>query len=266
MTNQKSTTSSNPILWPGIVTVIGLLLLLSNFFLLGEINIIDLWPLVLVLIGVQILLRGDIIPSSAFRTFGITRGSIESATIEINSGEIDVSIRPLQSSNHERLIAGQFAHNSRPELNVSDVHANLTMHRQKTPWLSFSNWELGISQTLPWQIVISSYLGQIVLDLSKVIIHNALISTGIGDVHLISPTEAFEPLYIRSILGNITISSPAGYNVRITSEGGRFFATHADESRYIETQPHVYVTINSDDTLPLVDIIITGTFGSAYLI
>lgn len=264
-TNERSRNSKGPLVLPLIVALLGVLLLLSNFFLLGDFSILDLWPVLLVIIGAQILLRGDIVPSQDFRTFGITRGSIESATLDINAGEIDVTIRALQTRNTERLIAGQYANQARPELDVQDVHAYLTMDRRHTSWLSFANWEMGISQDLPWQIVASTNLGQITINLSHVIIQNALISTGIGDIHLVCPAESFEPIYVRSLLGSITVRSLEDYNVRITVEGGRFFGVTIDETRYQEIAAGVYMTRNADDTHPLVDIVINGTFGDAYL-
>ena len=261
----RQQTGKGPLLWPLLLVVIGGLLLLSNFFLLGNLNVINLSPLILVLIGTWILLRGDIIPDSEFRTFGITRGSIESATLEINSGEIDVQIRGLQSRNAERLIAGQYAQNARPDLETVDVHAHLKMERPRTPWLSFADWEMGLSLDLPWQIVFSSYLGQFTADLSQIIIQNALISTGMGDIHLTAPREAFESLYVRSIVGNITLVTSQGYNVRVTVEGGRFFGIHVAESRYYQTESNIYMARDADEDLPIVDIVITGTFGDAYL-
>ena len=262
---ERSRGSKGPLLWPLGLVLVGGLLLLSNFFLLGDFDILDLWPILLVIIGTQILLRGDVLPSNDFRTFGITRGSIESATLEINAGEIDVNIRALQTRNTERLIAGQFANQARPDLNVRDVHAYLTMERSQTPLLSFANWEMGVSQDLPWQMVISTYLGQVTSDLSHVIMQNALISTGLGDIHLTAPSEAFEALYVRSLFGNINVMTPTGYNVRITLEGGRFFGVTVDESRYEEIEPGVYASRDNDDAYPLVDIVIRGTFGDAYL-
>jgi hypothetical protein len=262
---EQSHDKKGPLVWSLGLAIVGLFLLLSNFLLLGDFNILDLLPIVLVLIGVQVLLHGDFVPSSDFRTFGITRGSIESATLEINSGEIDVNIRALESPNVERLIAGQYAHQARPALNVRDVHAHLRMERSRTPWLSFSDWEIGISQDLPWQIVVSSYLGQVSVDLSQAIIQNVLISTGIGDIHLIAPAESFEALYVRSLLGSINLITPLGYNVRITVEGGRFFGVQVDENRYQETEAGVYTSRDADEDLPLLDIIVNGTFGDVYL-
>lgn len=266
MSNRDHTRhSKGPLLWPLGLVIIGGLLLLGNFFLLGNFNIVDLWPVLLVMIGAQVLLGGDLIPSSDFRTFGITRGSIETATLEINSGEIDVHIRALQNRNTERLIAGQYANQARPDLDVHDVHAYLRMERSKTPWFSFANWEMGVSQDLPWQIVVSTHLGQVNADLSRVIMQNALISTGVGDIHFTAPAETFETIYLRSLFGNISVMTPQNHNVRITIEGGRFFGVNFDETRYEEIDTHVYISRHMDEDAPLVDVVIRGTFGDAYL-
>ncbi|MEM9952949.1 MAG: DUF5668 domain-containing protein [Chloroflexota bacterium] len=262
---ERSLGSNSSPIWSFLLIILGVLLLLSNFFLLGDFDIVDLWPILLVVVGAQVLLRGDILPSQAFRTFGITRGSIESATLEINAGEIDVAIRALQTRNTERLIAGQFANQARPELDVRDVHAMLTLERSQTPWLSFADWEMGLSQDLPWQIVASTNFGQVTADLNNVIVQNALINTGIGDIHLVSPSEAFEPLYVRSLLGSITILTPLEHRVRISVEGGRFFGVTVNDDRYEEIEAGVYLSRDANDDYPLIDIVVMGTFGDTYL-
>ena len=116
-------------LWLGSLALLalGVLLLLNNFLLLSGFNVGALWPLLLVIVGVLVLLRGDFMPGADARTFGITRGSVESATLEISAGEIDVVARALQREG--RLIAGQFALDSRPQLSVQDTHAYLRMDR-----------------------------------------------------------------------------------------------------------------------------------------
>ncbi|MCL4255000.1 MAG: hypothetical protein KJ043_14645, partial [Anaerolineae bacterium] len=123
-----------PMLWASLIAGVGVILLLSNFGLLGDFNVVALLPLLLVIAGAQILLRGDFIPNADTRDFGITRGSVESATLEISSGTIDVDILALQREG--RLIAGQFAVNSRPMLDVRDTYAHLKLFRSKTPWWS----------------------------------------------------------------------------------------------------------------------------------
>lgn len=264
-TRERTSKSSSPFLWPLGLVIVGALLLLSNFLLLGDFNIIDLWPLLLVVLGAQILLRGDLLPDASGRTFGITRGSVESATIEANAGEIDVIIHPLAGKNNERLIAGQFANQSRPELHVDDTHTTLLLQRHRTPWLSFADWELSLSPDLPWQLLVSTSMGQVMLDLSDVIVQNALISTGLGDINITPPPEAFETLYLRSLLGTIIVSTPDGYNTRITVQLGRFSNIHVDETRYVRAEDGTYRTRNADEENSLVDVVIDNTFGDIYL-
>lgn len=255
--------SHGPWFWPLALAVVGVLLLLNNFLLLGSFELTSLWPLALVLAGAAILLRGDIVPNADARTFGITRGSVESATLEVSSGEVDVLIRGLQQEG--RLIAGQFAFSSRPAMRVNDTHAYLKMDRSSTPWLSFADWQMGIAHDLPWQLLISSYLGQINLDLSGLILQDAQIAGGFGDIRMVSPIEALGPLFLRSALGNIHIVTPIGYRTQIAVHVGRLVRVHADGYRYEEVQPNLFIAREADDGAALVEITINGTFGDVYL-
>lgn len=255
--------SRGPWLWPLALAAVGVILLLNNFLLLGDFNVVALWPLLLVILGAAILLRGDVIPSDETRTFGITRGSVESAALEISSGEIDVTVRALQKEG--RLIAGQYAANSRPAMQVSDTHTHLRMDRASTPWLSFADWEMGLARDLPWRVFISTHLGQVNLDLSNLIVQDGVIATGFGDIRLICPSEALGQLFVRSTLGNIHVITPVGYRARITVRGSRLFRTHADPNRYQQDESGAYLAREADEARPLVEITINGTFGDAYL-
>lgn len=259
--NSKS--SRGPWLWPLALAVVGVVLVLDNFLLLGDFNANLLWPLVLVLVGAQILLKGDLAPSWDAKTFGITRGSVESATLEINAGEIDVQVRSLQREG--RLIAGQYAADSRPQMGVDSAHAHLKMDRSATPWLSFANWEMGLARDLPWQIFVSTHLGQVNLDLSNLIIQDTFVATGLGDIRLVCPQEAFGAIQLRSTLGNIQVVTPPGYQARILAKSTRTFKVHADENRYVQMESGIYTALDADEGAPLIEVYISGTFGDAYL-
>jgi hypothetical protein len=255
--------SRGPWLWPLALAVIGFILLLDNFLLLGGFNATLLWPLLLVLVGAQTLLRGDVLPDSDAKTFGITRGSVEAATLEISAGEIDVQVRALQREG--RLIAGQFATQSRPQMNVNQARAYLKLDRSATPWLSFSNWEMGLARDLPWQVLVSTHLGQISLDLSGLVIENAVIASGIGDIRVVGPYEVLGPVQIHSALGNIQFITPPGYQIHVKISGGRMLGVHVDENRYTQYEPGIYSSLDADEGTPMVEVHISGTFGDVYL-
>lgn len=252
-----------PWLWPLGLAVIGIILLLNNFLLLGDFNVVNLWPLLLVALGAAVLLRGDFVPSSDARTFGITRGSVESATLEINAAEIDVVVRSL--SHEGRLIAGQYAVSSRPALRVGDTHAHLKMDRAGTPWLSFADWELGLAQDLPWQVFVSTSLGQANLNLSGLVVQEASISTGFGDIRLVCPNEALGAIRLRSALGNIHLVGPKGCAARVHVAGSRLLSVHVDDQRYEQVESQVYLARDAQAGTPEMEVYISGTFGNVYL-
>lgn len=258
--------AKGPVILPLLVAVIGILLLLNNFLILRDFNIASLLPLLLVVMGGQILLRGDFVPGSDFRTFGITRGSVEAATLEINAGEIDVTLQALQGGrSQERLIAGQYAAGARPELRAEGVQAHLRLDRARTPWVSFADWELGLARELPWQLYVSTSLGQVNADCSNLVIEKALLSTGPGDIRFVIPLEAFEAILLKSTLGSIHVVTPPGVRARITIQRGRLFDVHVDKHRYTEEFPGLYLARAPHTDAPVVDIVIQGGAGDAYL-
>lgn len=255
--------SRGPWIWPLGVAAIGAALLLHNFLLLENFNVMRLWPLLLVAAGAGILLRGDLIPSAEARTFGITRGSVESAALEISAGEIDVAVRALQREG--RLIAGQYAANSRPTMRVQDTHTHLKLDRAATPWFAFADWEMALANDLPWQILVSTHLGSVNLDLSGLIVQEAVVATGFGDIRLTCPAELLGTLHLQSALGNIHVITPVGFQTRISAPAGRLFRVHADDNRYEQVEPGIYLSRDAEENAPLVEITLRGTFGDAYL-
>lgn len=251
-------------MWPLILTLVGVVLLLDNFLLLGDFNVFTLWPLLLVMAGGVLLLRGDFIPDDSARTFGITRGNIESAILEIRAGDIDVHLWALDRP--ERLIAGKYAANAQPNLNVDDVHAHLQFNRAATSPLIFADWELALAQDIPWHILTTSHIGQIQADLSKLITEGGVIATGMGDIHLTTPEETLTPLKVQTNLGRITVKTPIGYKTRIRVSGARTFTRRVDERRYTQIEPDLYIARDAHPESPLVDVNVVGVLGDVYLV
>lgn len=264
MHNTAGKGNKAPLFWPLVMIVAGGLLLLSNFLLLEDFNVLTLWPLLLVAAGAYILLRGDVLPMDTYRNFGITRGSVEMATLEISAGSVDVGVRALRPDS-ERLIAGQYASQSRPELQVDGTHAYLYFNRSQTPWFALADWQLGLAQQLPWQLYISTSIGQVELDLSQVICQGGYVATGLGDIQVVSPPEAFEYLQLHSKLGSIRVQTPPGIKTQIVVRKTRFFGVQADPTRYEEVEPHTFVARAADPDAPLVKIAVSGVFGDAHL-
>src|SRR5258705_11091444 len=120
----------SPLILPIVLVVVGVLLLLKNFLLVENLDLLQYWPIVLILAGVQLLIRGDIGFTWQSQTFGITRGSVQTASLEANSGELDVRVRAQRRK--ARLIASQYTGRSRPNPNARGQHARISMHRSQS--------------------------------------------------------------------------------------------------------------------------------------
>lgn len=260
----RPTSTRGPVVWPLLLVGVGILLLMHNFLLLGDFDLTSLWPLALVVVGAIILLRGDATPSNGARTFGITRGSVESGSLVVQSGEVDVSLGALE--NRERLAAGQYAHQSRPSLNVDGTHARLMLDRAHTPWLSWADWQIGLAPNLPWDITVGSHIGQIDCDTSSLILNSALASTGVGDIRWVGPVEALQPLTLRSTLGTIQFIAPAGASVRVTVSQGMLSKLHINESLYTLNEDGSYTKIGHDGASSFYDVFIYSRVGDIFLI
>ncbi|MBK8025603.1 MAG: hypothetical protein IPK19_30480 [Chloroflexi bacterium] len=260
----RSKRSSGGWLWPLALVALGVLLLANNFLLISGFNVSALLPLILVIIGGVILIRGDLFAGGGGKNFGITRGAVENAALEISAGPVDVQAYSLQRE--ARLIAGQYAPDARPELNVDGVSARLRMDRAATPFFSLTPWSVALARDLPWKLYISTHLGQVSADLADLIVEGGVIATGFGDIHVTTPVEALAPIHIRSTLGSIRVTVPPGHSARVVVRQTRQFSVNVDEARYTSPEPNVYVARDADPERPEATIYVNGTFGDAYLI
>lgn len=258
-----------PWLWPILLAVGSVVLLLDNFLLI-DFDVRPYWPVLLIALGVQLLLRGDIGPSWQAHTFGITRGSVQSASIEIESGELDVQLRALRKSG--RLTAGQYTARSRPALTVRNNHATLHMERGQTWWLSLADWNVGLADDLPWELLVSSYLGRLDVDLRSMMVERAYISSGLGEVTVACPEIAEGIIFARSTFGDVAFNIPERSRVKITVKSSPFGRIRLNDTRFEEIGPGVYRTIepvplDATDLLPDYDLTITAqtVFGTIHI-
>ncbi len=258
-----------PWLWPILLAIGSVVLLLDNFLLI-DFDMRPYWPVLLIALGIQLLLRGDIGPSWQAHTFGITRGSVQSASIEIESGELDVQLRALRKSG--RLTAGQYTARSRPALTVRNNHATLRMERGQTWWLSLANWDVGLANDLPWGVLVSSHLGRLDVDLRGVLVERAYLSSGLGEVTVTCPDMAKGVIFARSTFGDVTFTVPERSRATITIKTGVFGRVKIDETRFEEIEPGIYSTIEAipihgEEAEPAIDLTLVAqtVFGTVQL-
>lgn len=255
-----------PWLWPIVLMAGGVVLLLDNFLLI-DLDVTPYWPILLVAVGLQLLIRGDIALSWQAHTFGITRGSVDSASIEVESGELDVQLHALHKPG--RLIAGQYTARSRPDLRVRNNHATLHMQRGQTWWLSLADWDVGLANDLPWEVLISSHLGELDADLHDLHVERAYISSGFGSVKVTCPRQAQGPVFARSAFGNVRVAIPIRSRALVRVKTGPFGRVRINAERFEEVEPGLYASVSPDgngsDHQVDIDITASTVFGSIYI-
>lgn len=257
-------TTRPPLIVPLLFVVVGAALLLRNFLLIENVDVLRFWPILLVLAGVQVLLRGDLGFSWQSQTFGITRGNVQSAALEASSGELDVKVRALRREG--RLIAGQYTARSRPTLGVRGTHARLSMQRGQTWLLSLADWEIGLARDLPWNLLVSSFLGDLDVDLRHLTIEQAHVASGFGDVRLTTSDISPGGVYCRSTFGGVTLSVPPEAEAVIRVQAGALARVQVDESRYLMLEPGVYATLGYERAAQPHMAQVASTFGNIRLV
>jgi hypothetical protein len=248
---------------PILLILLGAALLLSNFLLIEGVDLARYWPVLLIAAGLVILRRGDISLSSQSQPFGITRGNVQTAQLEVSAGELDMRVRPL--TREGRLIAGQYTARSRPSLTVNGTNARLTMQRGQSWLLSMADWEIELAPDLPWTILLSSFLGAIDAAFESLTIDRAFIGTGFGDIRLSTPASAVNGVLARSTFGDITAETTPGVAALFRVEPTPFARLKVDETRYLMVEPGVYATLDYKDAAALVSIQLRTTFGTVTL-
>ncbi|MEP7285976.1 MAG: DUF5668 domain-containing protein [Chloroflexota bacterium] len=257
----------SPLIIPLLLIVIGVLLLLKNFLLITDFDLLRFWPVLVILLGLQLLLRGDIGLTWQAQTFGITRGNVQSGVLEASSGELDVKIRALRREG--RLVAGQYTGRSRPSLNVRGDHAHLTMQRGQTWPFSMVDWEIGLAKDLPWNLLVSAHLGELDIDLRGLLVDQANVASGIGDVRLVAPDIAandfHSDLRACSTFGNVTLVIPPEVQAVIRVEPKPMARLQIDEARFLMLEPGVYATLGYEQSAAPINVALVSTFGTVRL-
>ncbi len=250
------------LMWPLVITILGVALLLSNFRLL-TLDLGRLWPLALLALGVQILAQGDAAFSWQTRGFRITRGKVERGVLEANSGDVDLRLSALREPGP--LAAIRYTARSRPQLLIEGPEVTIRMRRMQTWWPSLADWDVYLTGDVPWRFLLSSHLGDIEADMRGLEVREARIISGIGSIRLTCPGSPAGPIWIRSLWGDVRVEVPdeveASVRVRTSPLGRVSFS-----GRFSEVEPGLWVTDGSEDSSAPLSLEISAGIGHVNVI
>jgi hypothetical protein len=279
---------------PLVLIGLGIVFLLSN---LGVVdweafgNLVRLWPLLLVALGLDLLLgRGVLgglvtflivavvlagIAVSVFYFGGPWQGplveepisqSLEGASraeveLAFGAGRLEVGA----SSDPTALVEGRIAivknEDLRRSFSSSGGTARFTLKTQShfTGRARDRVWTLRLNPTVPLSLKIATGVGEADLDLGGLRLTDFELQGGVGNAHILLPAHGRSSGRISGGVGKVRVTVPAGLGVRIEVRGGLGAVdTPSDYAR----EDHVYTSPDYETNESRVDLEIRGGIGN----
>ncbi len=289
--------------WPIILIGVGSILLLTNVGVItgNPWNIIfQLWPVLLIALGLEILLGGSTglravisallglalvggilwvliaqpaIPGLVFgrgnlQTTNVSQplNGVESANAEISFGAGNGRVYALSDSSN--LIEGRLQTYSSPNFSVSTSNDRATIVLSPGPVsvplvfpsISEETWDIGLNSSVTYQLNLNTGVGQSKIDLTKLRLSGGMIDGGVGTTELYLPGKGNYQLTIKGGVGTIRIYVPSTLAVRAEVDGGLGSFNRLPKMQ--ETGEHVYVTPGFSSAEDAVTLSIDGGVGS----
>jgi hypothetical protein len=217
-------------MWPLILVVIGLDILVGRRSpLLGAAIGIGAVALVIVLVfaapTIGIVPTGDAVVSERFTE---EIGSASSAEVNLNLSIGKTTIAALSDSNY--LFDGELTHLGDIEFDVQGENHKRISIKQKTirqefydlSWFETEDleWDIGLSPDVPLSLNVNGSIGQSILDLRGLLIDDVNIKGDVGDTSLTLP--AMDKTYNVKIdggIGKFTVKLEDGASLNLTIDG-----------------------------------------------
>ena len=225
-----------PLAGPLILIALGLLFLLNNFGLL-TIDFLKLWPLILILIGLELILaRGR--PHAGRQRFDRDLGDLKGAHIEIEVGIGDLKVGHL--TDPTKLVEGRFETGISPSFAVSDGEGRLRLARWGGEfvflpplWRILGDRRVKLTPQIPLTMSVDAWIGDVDLDLSSLKLTNLHVDSKIGESSVEFPQAAgLTTASLRSYVGDMTLDIPSGVAARIEVDLGFLASLRIDRGRF----------------------------------
>ena len=293
--------------WPIVLIGAGAILLLSN---LGVIHgnpwtiMLQLWPVLLIALGLEILFGGSTgwravvsallglalvggilwiliaqpaIPGLNFgggnlQTTSISQplNGVESARAELSFGAGTNKLYALSDSSN--LTEGQLRTYGTPNFSVSTSGDRATIALSPgsasvpmvLPTVSEETWDVGLNSSVTYQLDLNAGVGQSRIDLTKLRLSGGGIDGGVGTSELYLPGKGNFRLTINGGVGTIRIYVPSGLAVRAEVNGGLGSFNRLPGMQ--EVRDNVYETPGFSTAENTVTLIIDGGVGSISMV
>ena len=247
-----------PIFWPILLIAVGATVLLSNLGLLpfDPWQLVRLWPLILVVIGLDIFIETARRRGPVGESLSIDRDSLSEAevSVEFGAGALHVSAE----AGPAKLLEGEFTEDV--EYQLSDRRLRIYSRPDWWSWRE-RRWEIRLTRDIPLRLRFQIGACESTLDLSDLRVTEFSLETGAADTSVRFPRQAGMTLArVKAGAASVKISVPEGVAARIASTValGSF---EVDTRRFLRSGSE-YVSPDYDTATNKLDLHIESSVGA----
>jgi hypothetical protein len=253
--------------WGVLLVLIGVVLLMDNLGLLGNISVWNLiWPVVLILIGARIL-YGTVFrkpPTSEHASVPLEGAQRARVKIQHGAGRLDVHA----GGGMGVLAEGDFVGgvNVRSQREGDDLSVKMSVPENFFPfdWTPGNtlDWSLGLNREIPIALEFETGAGEARLDLRDLRVSEVRLKSGASSTTIELPTNAGSTrVSVEAGAASVVINVPSGVAARIRSEGG-LSSIEVDTNRFSMAGSNLYQSPDFDTAQNKVEMEIHMGVGS----
>jgi len=241
----------NEITGPVFMIGLGVVILLSNYGLVGWSvweMLLRMWPVLLVVIGIEIIVgrrsmllsalvvlgilgglgsalfffRGDSVSGEELKSRNVTQSleNIDQADISLSPAVGELKIDALDNS--QVLIEGEVLSGSNPQPHVDyRVNGNTGVYKIDSisnffyPNVNSWNWDLSLTNQIPLDLDFSMGAGRMDIDLASLMLGSGDINQAVGEIIVQLPEGDNYQVDISQAIGSIVVELPKNAGIRI---------------------------------------------------
>ena len=216
--------------WPLLLILIGLEIIFGRSSIIGSLVVIILW--IAMVAGAMWLASPQgsaYLPATPRTVDSLSQplGDIKSASVDLNLGISTTFVNALDTDTAD-LMQGTFSHASgfsyRKDYNVAGSEGRLTLQEQGTAWIfwgpSQNRWDLRLNPDVPIALRVNGGIGTGNLDLTNLALSSLSVDSGLGTMAITTPKTGTVTMQLNGGVGSATITIPAGVAARIHVSGG----------------------------------------------
>jgi len=247
--------------WAIILISVGAVALLNNLNIvtISWIDLLQFWPVILILVGLDVLVGrrslfgsvataaiavlvigglvwfvgvvGTRLPNAGptvSRNFSQALGDVDAVAVTLKLGAGETSVKALSGS--QNVVDGTYTTNSNLKLDVAYTTSGKTgrlvvsqvgtQNRVNTLGNYVGQLNMNLTDAVPVDLTIEAGVGQVTLDLTGINLKSLTVKGGVGELNLILPDRGDYPVKVEVGVGSIDIRIPRSLAARVDYKGG----------------------------------------------